>query len=1125
MASCAVIRQESHSQDVCPDGPADKCVTATDPSLMSVAHDLDHLERHIDWYGSIVPKTPDVWGQARLTKHRQEYEAEMSKELGIFSLKSAGRIARMDQLFFANSLALNAAISGRNATQSLSTGTSTTNLNLNASRGSDSSSEESLAATRNLTRAIDYASGRDQSLQVENGKLIETLKGTESASNSLKGSDSTELKNNSKNSSKQSEGSSGSSSIESKQATTLLAVPTTADIGKITPDNVKFGDFGSASDKSALEPSEYLVQKNRYLNFLNQLRRNGEGDDTADSPGYSLNLMRIPVSVLPGKRTDTGHGAEVTMTLNAELGDEFLPWTFRKLVMNDLMEHLGFTLTKILDDDEFQAILNNDTRCSLMGKKADILLGECKAEKCATSEKNLSSDGDNRDVFTTKLSVTQTKNWSPPNSRKRSREGIPAKSPEQMFLSFHTPALPAAKGVLFRSPVPSTQLIEVYGIKYAFEIACSAQEGMGYDVALHGYAHFPDVQSFIQEQATAAYRLLMEPGNTDLWNYCSPELVKCVRNRDVLGIYRIRNAFRCDLANRSGSHEVSKNGADRMENGKTAAFAWAIIVDSALLTERLIQDIRETASTKGTVLDAEWKNYANPNPTADARQTFNSYVQLRWPIRVFALDPDVEEQNISDRMTTRREMQQAMALAFVTGRISANSFTRFARRLDAEYETVSLNRTQIGFSHGENTFGWRFYPRFQTPDTPSNIGGLLRDTLVGGPSKDHLLQARQLEPGPRECVALVMMPSFVPYLTMDTTSNWFSLTNPKHKVMDHTEGLKLSKVVKTLQTQSGNAMDAQAYRDSDQRVLRSRVEQLASRLPMQTTKVQVPMANTVGGHGMFNNGITDLAPELYGFYGAPGVDKAGGTTLFLVGDHFSVNRTEALVGNRRAQVTLLSRQVAKIELSAGMFETNEGYLRVHVATPYGVSREIDIPVVSPNPEKKEPAKAAEGFSLKQTSLTIEYLFVPAGDEKNLFKPVFCKADPEELKVVAEDANGNLPKRIQFQAEFSTGENSKPITIPLGPIYLDASFPLGAYKMDKLQLSQFCADLVTKLTERNGLIPKDGGELSKKLTLKQILITPVNEKNEPIGKTVPANNTLEITFVGNWNNTVKPEPRK
>jgi len=62
-------------------------------------------------------------------------------------------------------------------------------------------------------------------------------------------------------------------------------------------------------------------------------------------------------------------------------------------------------------------------------------------------------------------------------------------------------------------------------------------------------------------------------------------------------------------------------------------------------------------------------------------------------------------------------------------------------------------------------------PRFQTPDTESNATVLFRDMLIGGPNKDALLRERQLEPGIRDCVAIVIMPSFVPNVTCDATSN------------------------------------------------------------------------------------------------------------------------------------------------------------------------------------------------------------------------------------------------------------------------------------------------------------------------------------------------------------------
>src|SRR5262249_39941599 len=109
-----------------------------------------------------------------------------------------------------------------------------------------------------------------------------------------------------------------------------------------------------------LEPAVYLDQKARYLNHLHELRRINEGDDTADSPGYSLNLVRIPVSVLPGKQTDRGFGAEVTMALTPYLSEELLPTAFRNLIFNALVDQIGVPLTELLNDSEVQHYLKLD---------------------------------------------------------------------------------------------------------------------------------------------------------------------------------------------------------------------------------------------------------------------------------------------------------------------------------------------------------------------------------------------------------------------------------------------------------------------------------------------------------------------------------------------------------------------------------------------------------------------------------------------------------------------------------------------------------------------------------------------------------------------------------------------
>ncbi|MGL6094995.1 MAG: hypothetical protein ACRC7O_04215, partial [Fimbriiglobus sp.] len=83
----------------CPGGQPcpDHANVCKDPSVMALAQDLDHLERHIDWFGSVVPKVPDVWGQARLTKYREEFEKAMSLEQNPFENNLNGALSRADQ--------------------------------------------------------------------------------------------------------------------------------------------------------------------------------------------------------------------------------------------------------------------------------------------------------------------------------------------------------------------------------------------------------------------------------------------------------------------------------------------------------------------------------------------------------------------------------------------------------------------------------------------------------------------------------------------------------------------------------------------------------------------------------------------------------------------------------------------------------------------------------------------------------------------------------------------------------------------------------------------------------------------------------------------------------------------
>ena len=822
-----------------------------------------------------------------------------------------------------------------------------------------------------------------------------------------------------------------------------------------------------------VEPTVYLDQKAGYINHLNELRRLNEGDDTADSPGYALNLIRIPVSILPGKRTEIGHGAEVTMTLTPHLNEELLPTTFRNLILNDLVDQIAYPITQFinnpdnsiyLDESKSSELLYGDVAqlFSFLDEKLDLILPNIEegdlttlskllnmqmiAERDDTSRAELKniltklptmirdSQDATKELQNLRLRLTLQPLFLQPEwkwideiltkaqesqdelQRYQNELQLLTKKPEAMPAPRKMPPersadqgqphigktvknrdtsqiatsyahrlrelrtmqssrkrfenlpkqkiglqaaviIPATKSRRARLPFPPSQMVEIYSYELTYELALDAYRGLFKEPFAHPcpdsqqvYIHMPDVQGYLQEELAAAYKLLSNPNNCDLWHeFCTEELANAVLARQTERIKAIRNDFRNAMKCKAAiGAPAGKNATVR---DATVALAWATIVESALLTQQLVQDMKESAAAKGCPKPPEgWQPYFLPDPPPETRQAFNEYVRCRWPIHVFALDPTTQQQNISDTFSGRREMQLAMSLAFVSGKISASNMMRYARRIEFDFATIDLNGTSVGFSHGDDTFGWRFYPRFQTPDIESNATVLFRDLLWGGPSKNALLRQRRLEPGIRECVAIVIMPSFVPYADLNVSSNWFALTNPKRKLMDTEFAMRMSKSVKTIEKCGPNVQDSDCYRDGDLNRLLFKAKQLSERLPFQSTAVQIPYENTLGGFAMFNTGVTDLAPELTGWYGSPSINPNQPTTVFLVGNHFSVHQTRVIAGGNevpQADRELLSRQVVKVVIPPNPVlggEAGQQFVDVQIATPYGVTQHLPIPV-------------------------------------------------------------------------------------------------------------------------------------------------------------------------------------
>jgi hypothetical protein len=132
------------------------------------------------------------------------------------------------------------------------------------------------------------------------------------------------------------------------------------------------------------------------------------------------------------------------------------------------------------------------------------------------------------------------------------------------------------------------------------------------------------------------------------------------------------------------------------------------------------------------------------------------------------------------------------------------------------------------------------------------------------------------------------------------------------------------------------------YCDGDVDRLLNRVHHLDQTLPLQSMRVQLPFENTSGEFELFNRGVTDLAPELVGWYGAPGIDPNGTTTLFLVGRSFSVNGMQVIAGGRAINdFSMLSRQVLRVTIPYGsqfiIDDSGNELVDGQAATAYGVT--------------------------------------------------------------------------------------------------------------------------------------------------------------------------------------------
>lgn len=1053
--------------------------------LVVIGNRLDAIAEGIRDDGLVVLKQPDVYSQARMTKYRRDFEQVMAKNLDKFAVILSARVDRLDQA----SLDIQAALAAAALAKA-------------ADNGADT-----VVATTPTTAAPPVAPALG--LPGSKPRLFR------SASD----------------------------------------VP-----------------LGSKEYNIGLEPTVVIREQQNYLDALNAIRRVNLGDDVADSAGYALYLVRMPVSIAPGEKTEEGYGAEISVTVHPEFGENFLAATFRDLVINDLIDQLApviFEFNRYRGDlkrkeeilkaqlkalrnqaeqqrQKFVAILRRaetkkaitnfvmggaevpknfkeldatrqaqikvrfrrlncahvsileevskiepkrsaDLRkiISIFRKEYDELVNGCEDPRDLQEDIQkevdqmvdvlAESDFNNPDYAPLALALLldQIRNA---HGNLLCGVGDIAQSLRQNHKELtHTHSLlndlnaklnqtatrlstPSARDVRRLYPIAPGELTRYYLTANMLAIADDAWKSKALKMS-----RATEVRAYLRHQLSVAYDMMSTPTGPGLPPLAQgpvltadvePRLMAlsfmervqaAIRQRDfdtlesvlypeLVGFYlrslpinatdenpdlrfapdtanqlkskvRVVDMVKCDCA--EGLPPALGRREPSSASAALSALCWAVAVDAALLDEALHRQAAATLADHGLPCpDLGAVKFYRPLIRAPgvydeymaAREVFVDYVRNRWPIITFAIDPVVEQQNILDEYALRRDLQLALAFAFASGSINFRQMTTYRRQIEEDAETIALNQTVSAFAHGNDTFGWRLYPRYQNPPSESNLHAAVNLLAFGGPPPNYNLRHRKIEPGVRELSAVIIMPSFLRNIRVDSVGNWFRLADPDDLKVTTGRMLEEGRFVQQLRADMVKACDTAMYRPDDVRVLMSKIHQVAAMLPMQSQRVLMPFDNAANGFQLFTEGASALVPELTGFEGADRVRTGQETSFLLFGKGISIHETRVVAGGRmldpskEAEAEILSQEVIRVTLPKDVQPSvtveDLPYVEVYLATPEGISNRLLIPYekIDSKADAKKDQKFPENsrVTIIQGGTTTERTFFT--DDKGKLRP-------------------------------------------------------------------------------------------------------------------------------------------
>jgi hypothetical protein len=779
----------------------------------------------------------------------------------------------------------------------------------------------------------------------------------------------------------------------------------------------------AAAKGLSIEPTESERQHSTYVLVNQALRRRNMGDDNSRAAGYGLYKFRIPVSVLPGRETNQNHAGLVTLRAQLQVDEAHLRYTFPKLVIADIVDTLAEPIltdwnkkTDPLDDMATAAIarINRLRALTETIQNSPMLAPEDPASVTplqalqTTLSNSFASDAvdpaleafrSTRSPAGFLASVEASREFAkatspPPDQQAWFKEvdlnlsqlhailaGMEALRKEQIQLS--SPAL-TPKAIV----PPITPSTKAWGDASILALRRASQDHFSRQYGEKGRPKVQELRAFLFDYLANVYRTMEE--RREFTSY-----------GDIIASAAI--VFERGFAMRTQEADWLRatKDVDNLDE-HFHAVSWIVALQAGTLDRNLKRILKEMAQSgkigNNDVSQAEAVRFFDPDYALPATlELWTAIIQQEFPLTVFTLDPQIEEQNVFDAFSRRREMQVALAYGVASGQLNANRAIKFSRQLALDMETIALNRTVVGFSHSHDTFGWYFYPRVQTPPTEStNIGAFARTVWSTGPTEHYDVKHRNLEPGIRECEVIVAMPSFVTKVSFDVTSNWEKLTCPGKTKRSYEEMVAQGGRLHRLRSCLNGVEDNGCYRPGDYARLISRVDQLEHMLGMQTHVVNVPYQYEQSGTDLFDKGKVQLVPVLQDFYGLSYV--AAGTDInarfFIRGKNFHPTLTHVVVGGTEShsegnapKVEVISRELILVhteKLTAAL--SPDTPFEVRVGTPAGLSNPlwIDAKPVKPQAVPVTPPSNFD-WQAKPLKFEAQLSYMPLDDQRVTFK--------------------------------------------------------------------------------------------------------------------------------------------